>query len=406
MAIAAVQQAEIAVKYRHANVYSFRRIDVSQVRNRRTPVMHAFKFQAQTYPQQPGCYLMKDASGRILYVGKAKNLRNRLRSYFSGEPDRKRIRQLVSEIADIEVYLVNNEAESLMLENNLIKRHKPPYNRALKKDNSGYAYLRLTDERYPKFDVYYRNRKDSARHAEDGTSDRRFGPFASARFRNALIDFVIDHYKLRTCKTLPKRVCLLYHIGKCSGICEGKISHEAYMETVGQAADLLANRENELMDELRLRMERYADNLEFEKAHNVMMHIRTLEKTKSKQIVDRETVHNQDVLYFGEYEVMIASLQFGMVKELQLLRYEPGKDVDAACDRFIVDRYREVRPDEIIVSRLGDRIAVGRELRMRNKSKVELTLPKRGLKLQLLQLCRQNYEYRIGERHKMKEDLP
>lgn len=116
-----------------------------------------FHFIAAEYPESPGCYLMKNAAGGILYIGKSKNLRNRLRSYFTKQHEHKRIKQLVGEIAAIEVVLVNNEAESLLLENNLIKRHKPPYNRALMKEESGYAYLQFTKEKLPRLEVYYRN---------------------------------------------------------------------------------------------------------------------------------------------------------------------------------------------------------------------------------------------------------
>ncbi|WJH37168.1 GIY-YIG nuclease family protein [Paenibacillus sp. CC-CFT747] len=298
----------------------------------------SFLFVPKRYPESPGCYLMKSSDGRIIYVGKAKNLRNRLRSYFRGNLPKKRTRQLVAEIADIEVVLVNNESESLLLENNLIKQYKPYYNRALKKDNSGYAYLKLTDEPYPRFDVYYRNRKGTAREKTDAgrggetrkgrpekpyaaeiPGERRFGPYASSRFRNALLEFLVDHYKIRSCRSLPKRVCLLYHIGKCSGICEGRISDEEYARTLAAAASLLENQGAGLLQEMNRQMERYSENLEFEKANNMLHHIRLLEKTYAKQIVDREAAIDQDVLYFGQEEVMITKLREGMVRDFVLL---------------------------------------------------------------------------------------
>ncbi|CDN42593.1 GIY-YIG nuclease family protein [Paenibacillus sp. P22] len=416
-----------------------------------------FQFKAGDYPDTPGCYLMRDASGRLLYVGKSKKLRSRLRSYFHTNHKRKRLRELVGLIDSIEVLLVNNETESLLLENNLIKIHKPPYNRALKKDNSGYAYLMLTAERIPRLDVYYRDRREqgnataSSAEAADqscrpfqskesnapsalnasnepnapgasrsgwnssastasaagknsatnaGLEPKRFGPFASARFRNELLEFVADHYKLRSCTKLPKRACLLYHIGKCSGICEGHISEEEYGEKVKQVSELLFSGSKEaLIAQMYRQMGEYAEQLKFEKAQNMLGHIRNLEKTPDKQIVDRETNVNQEVLYFGEEGVMIAKVQEGMLRDLQLHELERGYG-EAACDRFLIHRYRHnTKPDELIVNAVSDPGAVRRALRMPGEGRARpllITQPKRGLKHALLQLCKENYEYRKG----------
>jgi len=480
---------------------------------------------------------MRDRTGRILYVGKSKRLRTRLRSYFREPQPRKRIRQLVAEIADIEIMLVNNEPESLILENNLIKIHKPPYNRALKKDNSGYAYLKLTKEPLPRLDVFYRDRRpkaeaarapgkaqaartatgqrrsvtavaapvpgrtpdsagaaggggtsdsaafaggekwpvtadaasrgrtpdsagaagdersDSAGAAGDGRSvpagaaggeqsvpagaavgkrssaparaasrgsrpdsagaagderlsvsagaveeEVRFGPYLSARFRNAVMEFVTDHYKLRTCVTLPKRACLLYHIGKCSGVCEGHISEDEYRETVRRAADLLANRGTKLLEAMYASMEEYAERLEFEKAENMLRHIRILEQREAKQVVDREITFDQDVLYAGDGAVLVAKVQEGMLRDFELHPLDTSAGA-ADIDRFLLHHYRNGRPDEIIVNRVHDLRTVRSGLRRPGLPPVRITLPKRGLKHDLLQLCRENYAYRTRHRH-------
>ncbi|UUZ82825.1 GIY-YIG nuclease family protein [Paenibacillus sp. P26] len=291
--------------------------------------MASFEFQAGDYPERPGRYIMKDAAGRILYVGKSKNLRSRLRSYFQRRDQRKRIQQMVQEIASIEVVLVNNEAESLMLENNLIKIHKPPYNRALKRDNSGYAYLQMTSERLPRLEVFYRDRRSGADRPNAGPEpsgkEKRFGPYISGRFRDAVMEFVADHYRSRTCVTLPKRVCLLYHIGRCSGVCEGMIPEEEYRETARQAADLLMNRPEDLVAAMYAKMEYYAERLEYEKADNMLRHIRILERMPEKQIVDRESTLDQDVLYFGEDRVLLAKVQEGMLRDFEFLPLDPGE---------------------------------------------------------------------------------
>jgi len=366
--------------------------------------LNSFIFQAQDYPERPGCYLMRDGEGNILYVGKSKSLRSRLRSYFQGKQSRRRLVQLVENIASIEVMLVNNESESLILENNLIKIHKPPYNRALKKDNSGYAYLRMTEEKLPRLDVCYRDRRPQSLRAPAGRlpvtgkesgAGHRFGPYYSSRFRNAVLEFVTDHFRLRTCETLPRRACLLYHIGRCSGVCEGYISEEGYQESARQAAELLANGGEKLLGAMYGKMEQYAEKLEFEKADNMLRHIRILEKLPEKQIVDREGSADQDVIYFGENRVLIAKVQEGMLRDFRMYVLQQGSG-DWGCDRFLLQHYREERPGELIVNRIGDPGTVQSQLRSAGSGPLRITKPKRGIKLDLLKLCEQNYEYRLG----------
>ncbi|MEO3946786.1 GIY-YIG nuclease family protein [Gorillibacterium sp. CAU 1737] len=356
----------------------------------------AFDFHAQDFPTSPGCYLMKDSSGAILYVGKAKNLRNRLRSYFRGTHELERTRDLVANVASIEIVLVHNEAESLFLENNLIKLHRPPYNRALKKDNSGYAYLKLTRERIPRLDLHFRIRRPlpvPLKESASGSRGRMFGPYPNGKFRNALLEFINEHYGLRSCVKMPKRVCLYYHLGKCSGICEGMISEEDYQGRIAEAERLLANKENELIAELKRLMLEHAERLEFERAERLRRQIASLEKLMVKQVVDRETAIDQDVLYFGEEHVMIVSLKEGMIRGMSFESLAEGER-DKRAELFLLERYKEERPDELILSLALDPVRLRQALRRKGAPPVTLTVPKRGDKLQLLELCRQNYEYR------------
>ncbi|MFS0724069.1 GIY-YIG nuclease family protein [Paenibacillus sp. 1P07SE] len=344
---------------------------------------------------------MRDSEGTIIYIGKAKHLRNRLRSYFHTRHTRKRLIQLVSEIASIEVMIVNNEAESLILENNLIKIHKPAYNRALKKDNSGYAYLQMTDEPLPRIDVLYRDRREPADRPADarttgspyGDNPHRFGPYYSSRFRNAVLAFITDHYRLRSCTTLPKRACLLYHIHKCSGVCEGHISPEAYRDTARQATQLLTSKDGQLLEAMREKMAEYAERMEYERAGNMLTHIRILEQLPAKQIVDRELGTIQEVLYFGKREVLIARVQEGMLRSFALHPYA-GSAGEYAPDLFLLSHYRESGPDELIVSQAADAAAVQSALRRSGRKGIRVTVPRRGLKAELLKLCEQNYRYR------------
>lgn len=396
--------------------------------------MSAFVFDPAAYPEQPGVYIMKNGDGRVLYVGKSKRLRDRLRSYFNGSDKRRRIPALVAEITDISFIVVNNEHESLILENNLIKIHKPPYNRALKKDNSGYAYLQLTEEPLPRLIAHYRDRRAvrgslaAAQGERPGAEPQpqagggahaalaaaaaavplraraetaaaasppaeRFGPFVSSRFREAVIAFVTEHYKLRTCVTLPKRACLEYHLGKCSGVCAGHISSEAYRESAREAARLLAGGGERLIGAMYRQMEAYAERLAFEKAEHMLRHIRILERTAERQIVDRETSGTQEAVYFGEGFVCIAQLHDGMLHRIDTEPWERGEEGAAACDRYLLQRYRTLpRPDEIIASEIGDARLLRAALRRRGQPAAVITVPRRGVKRELLALCRRNLE--------------
>ncbi|MFC3798493.1 GIY-YIG nuclease family protein [Cohnella sp. GCM10012308] len=403
--------------------------------------MPAFLFEPARYPEQPGVYIMKNNEGRILYVGKSKCIRDRLRAYFNGADKRRRIPALTAEIAEISVIVVNNEHESLILENNLIKIHKPPYNRALKKDNSGYAYLQLTREPLPRLIAHYRDRRAVREETGEAASARsfggaaerelrlaleqtaagaeardggarppkraepaptpaledqpaeRFGPFISSRFREAVIAFVTEHYKLRTCVTLPKRACLEYHLGKCSGVCAGHISHEEYRETARAAAKLLAGGGERLVGAMYSQMEAYAERLAFEKAEHMLRHIRILERTPERQIVDTETDGTQEAVYFGESDVCIAQFHEGMLHRLECIPWSRGEEGAAACDRFLMERYKTLsRPDEIIASEIGDARLLRAALRRRGQPAVRITVPQRGMKRDLLGLCRRNLE--------------
>ncbi|GIP31060.1 GIY-YIG nuclease family protein [Paenibacillus sp. J2TS4] len=355
-----------------------------------------FVFDPTHYPEHPGCYLMKNTEGLIIYIGKAKNLRNRLRSYFYQGRSSSRHKLLVEEIAGIEVILVHNEAESLLLENNLIKRYQPKYNRALKRDNSGYAYLKLTDDKYPRLEAYYRNRM-AVRGRTGGditgrTASRIFGPYANMEFRNSLMAWVAEHYQLRTCDDLPRKVCLHYHLGKCSGICEGKISEEAYSESVRHAERLLALSEGELLEYLRQAMTECADKLEFEKAQKIKKQMEALERMSGEQIVDRTARSNQDVIYLEHPYAMVLCLHEGMVTGAEWVELPAEVAEQEACRQFIQSRYSGRRPDELVINQLPD---CGSCFTLAGKKKLTITVPRRGIKLRLLELCRLNYNYRL-----------
>jgi excinuclease ABC subunit C len=358
----------------------------------------SFSFTPGNYPTVPGCYLMKNAQGQVIYVGKAKNLRRRLSSYFSTAAHGK-ARRLAARVRDIEIILVNNETESLILENTLIKRYRPAYNVMLMRDGSGYAYIVLTGERYPRCVIYRKSRSNKAlEHIEEVTPPKRFGPYVSRRYRDALLNFVNEYFGLRVCKPLAKRVCLRHEIGKCSGICEQLASPAAYAEAVRGAASLLSYHSEDLIAELKKRMAAHAEALEFEKAIKLREQIKALEATLEKQIVDRDVHHDQDIAYFSASRVLVARVVGGAISGANLFDLQTQTNPEEVRRNFLVAYYCQVDDAsdqwrELIVNQLDDPQAVSTALMESCGRRIKITVPRRGTKLALLKLCEQNMNH-------------
>jgi excinuclease ABC subunit C len=239
-----------------------------------------FRAYVRQAPEAPGVYIMRDASGQIIYVGKAKVLRNRLLSYFSGKKEVK-TRHLVSRVETIEWLLAGSEYDALLIENNLIKEHSPKYNINLK-DGKTYPSIRITAEEFPRV---FRTR----RIINDGSE--YFGPFPSADTIDTYLELIKRLFPLRRCVVMRKREspCMYYHIGRCPGPCAGKISREAYMERVGQIQSLLSGQTSGLLEDLRRRMAQASEEFRFEEAASLRDAIKAVE-----QFVGRSNVQDLD----------------------------------------------------------------------------------------------------------------
>ena len=360
--------------------------------------MPSFHFNASRYPALPGCYLMKDAQGQVIYVGKAKNLQRRLASYFQRRHKDRKIERLVAQIGDVEAIIVNNETESLILENNLIKRYRPRFNSMLKQKNSGYSYIVLTAEAIPRLIPYRKHRVNKELEgAAEARIARRFGPYVSRRFRDTLLDFVNENFQLRTCHPLPSRACLRYHIHKCSGICEQQVTAAQYSDDVKQAMTFLSSRHTGVIGDMKRRMRQCAGRLEFEKAQRIKEQVEILERALEKQIVERDVSHDQDVIYFGAAgKALVATIRRGALQGLHLLDMDAAAGDDEACQQFLIGRYWQQSPKELILNRLNNPEQVAVTLTTVNRYKVKVTLPKRGVACRLLQLCELNYDYRVA----------
>ena len=262
-------------------------------------------------PNQPGVYLMKDKKGKVIYVGKASSLRNRVRSYFNRSSDTRAFVGLLGRLlGDIETVVTNNEKEALLLENNLIKQHQPRFNVKLV-DDKNYLVLRLdTKASYPRLEVVRRLGKDGARY---------FGPYHSAGACRSTLAVVNRHFKLRTCSDAVmasrRRPCLQYQIKRCDAPCVYDVPVEEYAKQVQDVGLFLEGKDGELLERLRARMKDHARQMEYEQAGGVRDQIQALERTLEEQRVVSSDFRDEDV--FGLYregdvvEVIVLHIRAG-----------------------------------------------------------------------------------------------
>lgn len=250
--------------------------------------------KANKLPLLPGVYIMQNRAGEVIYVGKAKKLKNRVSSYFHGEHLPK-VAAMVSNVETFDVIVVNSEFEALMLENSLIKRHKPKYN-ILLKDDKGYPFIRLSKEVYPRFSI--------VNHTVPGDDGEYFGPFGGRNVSREIIETISKTLGLPTCSIkLPqeigkKRPCLNYHLNTCAGWCTGEIPHTEYQARIEQAKLILSGKTRELTETIRKQMEQAAENLQFEQAAAFRDRLRAIESLSNRQRVIATAFADTDAVGF------------------------------------------------------------------------------------------------------------
>ena len=256
------------------------------------PHIDRIALRLKTIPENPGVYQHLDADGKVIYVGKARNLQRRVSSYFSHYEDKSpKIKMLVRSVCDIRVTVVATEVDALLLENSLIKRYQPRYNSMLKDDKS-YPYLCITDEEYPRL-LYTRRHNDPSRKNE--VKGQYFGPYPNGRILRELQDIIRQLFQYRTCTHMGKRPCMKHQIGLCGAPCAGLQSHEEYMATVESIRRLLKGDFGDLLDDLKERMYALADEMRFEEAEAVKHKIHLLEEYQSRSTVVDTNVRDVDV---------------------------------------------------------------------------------------------------------------
>lgn len=344
-------------------------------------------------PDQPGCYLMKDRQQTVIYVGKAKVLKNRVRSYFTGSHDAK-TQRLVTEIEDFEYIVTSSNLEALILEMNLIKKHDPKYNVMLKDDKT-YPFIKLTHERHPRLIVTRNVKKDKGRY---------FGPYPNvqaARETKKLLDRL---YPLRKCSKLPDRVCLYYHLGQCLAPCVKDISEETNRELVESITRFLKGGYNDVKKELEEKMLEAAENLEFERAKELRDQIAHIESTMEKQKMTMNDLVDRDVFAYaydkGWMCVQVFFIRQGKLIERDVSMFPLYQEADEEFLTFIGQFYSKNNhflPKEILVPDSVDQSMIEQLL------ETNVHQPKKGSKKELLMLAHKNAKIALKEKFSLIE---
>lgn len=359
-------------------------------------------------PPRPGVYLLKDESGGVLYVGKAKSLRSRVLSYFRGGDGRFQIEFLVRKVADVECLVTRNEKEALILENNLIKQYKPRYNVRLKDDKS-YVSVKITSrDEWPRVLVTRKIVKDGSRY---------FGPFHSASAVRGTIDVIRKVFPLRTCSDAVfrnrSRPCLEYQIKRCLAPCVLPVDRDEYEQHLRSAALLLEGRDSQLTGLLEARMHRASEELRFEEAARLRDQIRAIEKTGERQQVLEHAGVDQDV--FGLYreggfiEIQVLLVRGGRLTANQSFGFDdwefPDDEVLGAVLTQFYQGDRAVPREVLLPTALEDRDVRVELLRERREGAVEILVPQRGPKRRLVELAAENARQAFFERRDAQERL-
>lgn len=351
------------------------------------------KSKLELLPTSPGCYIHKDKNGTIIYVGKAKNLRNRVRSYFRGSHDTK-TEALVSEIVDFEFIVTESNIEALLLEINLIKENKPKYNIMLKDDKS-YPFIKITNERYPRLIITRQVKKDGGLY---------FGPYPDVGAANEIKRLLDRIFPFRKCTNPPSKVCFYYHLGQCMAhtVCH---KDEAYFKGMAQeVSDFLKGQDDKIIDELKFKMNTAAQNMEFERAAEYRDLIQAIGTLRTKQRVMAKDLQNRDV--FGYYVdkgwmcVQVFFVRQGKLIERDVNLFPYYNDPDEDFLTYVGQFYQEkshLIPNEILIPQDIDEEAV--------KALVDTKVlkPQRGEKKQLVNLAIKNARVSLEQKFNLLE---
>ena len=364
--------------------------------------LHILREKSMKLPLTPGVYIMKNKQGKIIYIGKAKKLKNRVSQYFGSQNKHPvKVRKMVENVDDFDYILTDSEFEALVLEASLIKQNQPKYN-ILLKDDKGYSYIKVTNEPY---------RKISAVLQKDDENADYIGPFTSSYSVKQSVDEANKIFRLPQCnKSFPRdfkkgRPCLNFHINRCMGVCTGKISKVEYDEAVNDALDFLNGDITKIIKELKEKMNICAENLEFEKAGKYRDRIRAIENMQSKQKVVTETGDSKDVFALAENEqdICITALRYdkGRLCDSEHFFFDSDKMVANVRCNFLIQYYGMNRtvPQKVYVDELFDDMdLLEQHLTNVRGRKCTVTVPQRGEGLKLVNMCRENAYEKLAQK--------
>ena len=353
--------------------------------------MNGVKLKASLLPEQPGCYLMKNKSNTVIYVGKAKKLKTRVKTYFQGTHSTK-MQHLVMEITDFEFIQTTNEIEALILENQLIKKYKPKFNTLLK-DDKQYPYLKITNEKHPRLLVVRSVRKDGAKY---------YGPYPSSQTANEIKKILDRLFPLRKCDVIPKKECLYYHIGQCLAPCIKTVTSSQNEQMVQSIHRLLKGDISFLKNQIEAKMNDASESLNFELAKEYRDQLLYLGKLRETQSVDSKKLANRDVIgYFYDKGWM----------GVQVFFIRSGKLLERKGDIFPII----AEPADAFLTYIGqfyDRYPVPSQIELpidcdetliSNFLNAKCIIPKKGEKKKLVDLAIQNARIQLDQKFKLEE---
>ena len=363
--------------------------------------------QLKMLPDKPGVYIMHDVDDRIIYVGKAVNLKNRVRSYFRKTDNTERIKRMVSLIDHFEYIVVDNEAEALILECNLIKKNRPRFN-VLLKDDKTYPYIKVdVKSDYPNVVITRRIVNDGSKY---------FGPYANPGAAKEMVDFIKQKYKIRQCKNFRSetRACLNYHINRCLGPCMGYISKEDYRKQIDEIIDILDGKVDKVLKDLQKQMLEEADKMNFEKAAYIRDRMVAIQRVNEKQKVSNISENNIDVIGIAKSEIEVC-VEIFFVRGSKMVGREHYffNDLKEMDDKEIISGFikqyyldNQNLPNKIMVrEELEDKEVIEEWLTKEAGRKVEIKSPKKGEKLRFVEMADNNAKITLQNRERDKSEI-
>ncbi len=369
--------------------------------------MFIIEDELKKLPDKPGVYIMRDKEDNIIYVGKAISLKNRVRQYFRKNNKTARIEKMVSLIDHFEYIVVDNEAEALILECNLIKKNRPKFN-VLLKDDKTYPYIKVDlKSNFPGVYITRRLLNDGSKY---------FGPYANPGSAKEMLDFIKQKYKIHQCKTLKERArpCLNYHINRCLAPCMGYVKREEYMEQINEIIDLLEGKTDKILKELELQMQEEAKKMNFEKAAELRDRMQAIDRVSTKQKVSNISENSIDVVGIAKSELQVC-IEIFFVRGSKMIGREHYfySDLKDMIDKeilsgFIKQYYLDNPniPNKIMIrEEIDDKDAIEQWLSTTLGRKVEIKSPKKGEKLRFVEMAELNSKVTLENREKDKSEV-